>query len=295
MDGYFPDVERQSIREKMADYGATPLLHMKNGDGTVLLAHAEFDRYEGPFESAPYLRLHLCTAHVGRLVRHGADGSQLEGVIRPGTIGVTLPNFEAEGCWPRTQATNIMVHADNLTDIVGDEVAMKDLEASSAILHRDDLLTSVMNAIWRDAEAHGMSSAFFEHGLAVIFRRLAEVGRKTADTDARPVRPLSKQILRRVLELIESRLGSDVKVSELARECGQDVRSFTRAFKSATGFAPYEYLTYRRIEAAKQLLLSGTAVTEIALSMGYSNPSKFAAAFRRLSGCSPTQWRREQG
>ena len=294
MEAIVRDPDHQEIRQRMAEFGARPIRNLKSPDGSVLLTHAEFDSYEGPFESAPYLRLHLCTAHVGRLRRSGADGSVLDGVIRPGTIGVTLPNFEAEGCWPQMQSTNIMVHKDALSALAGEGVSLANLEASASVLHRDELVTSVMYAIWRDAEAHGLSSAFFEHGLALILRKLADFRRDETAANSRSGRPLPKPLLTRVEDLIEGNLDADVRVNELAKECGLDVRSFTRSFRASTGFAPYEYLTYRRMEAAKRLLSAGVAVTEIALSTGYSNPSKFAAAFRRFAGCTPTQWRREQ-
>lgn len=294
MENLEAHADQQAIRARMAAFGARPIRNLKNRDGSILLAHADFDSYEGPFESAPYLRLHLCTANVGRLRRAGADGSLVEGVIRPGTIGVTLPNFEAEGCWPKTQATNIMVHMDALSEVAGEGMTPEKLEASASTLHRDELVTSVMYAIWRDAEAHGLSSAFFDHGLALILNRLADYRQDAPAPGTRSGQPLSRPKLARVLELIESSLDTDVRVNELAQECGQDVRSFTRSFRASTGFAPYEYLTYRRMEAAKELLLAGMAVTEIALSTGYSNPSKFAAAFRRFAGCTPTQWRRER-
>ena len=66
--------------------------------------------------------------------------------------------------------------------------------------------------------------------------------------------------------------------------------AFTKAFQAATGFTPFAYLTRRRMEKAKMLLLGGETVTRAALAVGYANPSKFSAAFRRCVGCSPTEW-----
>ena len=41
------------------------------------------------------------------------------------------------------------------------------------------------------------------------------------------------------------------------------------------------------------MLAQGDAsVSEVALACGYSNPSKFAAAFRRLMGTTPLEYRR---
>lgn len=278
-------------RDRMAEFGATPINCLQSGDGAVALVHADFEPYEGEYERAGYLRLHLCTAHVGRIYRAGEDGSRMEGVLRPGSFGVTLPDAASSGYWPRTQALAIMLSADRLAEMDG--VGVDDLAPAANELHRDPLVTSVMSALWRDAEAHGLASAFFDHGLAVILRRLADYSAERPAGEPRAAGPLSKPSLRRAQEMIEAGLGSELKVSDLAAECGRDVRSFTRSFRASTGFAPYEYLTLRRMENAKRLLLTDASITEIAIAIGFSNPSKFSAAFRRNIGCSPSIWRRQ--
>ncbi len=285
--------QQQKFRQRMSQFGATPLLSLKNRDASVFLAHSNFDAYEGSYDKEPFLRLQLCTSHVGRIYRDSADGMRLDGIIRPGSYGLTLPHTEAEGFWPRLQALAILIKPGHLSQF-GDGISLQQLEPISHKLHRDPLVSAVMTAMWRDAEVHGLTSAFFDHGLALILKRLSEYRLNGGGADVRPARPLSKAHLKKVQDLIESRLNCDIRTNELAIECGQDVRSFTRSFRASTGFAPYEYLTLRRMERAKQLLHSGTSITEVAFLVGYSNPSKFSAAFRRFYGCSPSIWRREQ-
>jgi AraC family transcriptional regulator len=56
---------------------------------------------------------------------------------------------------------------------------------------------------------------------------------------------------------------------------------------------PGRYHGHRRIERAKTLLGSSTlSVTEIGLSLGYSETSSFTAAFHRTTGVTPTVYRR---
>jgi AraC family transcriptional regulator len=68
---------------------------------------------------------------------------------------------------------------------------------------------------------------------------------------------------------------------------------FSRAFKQSFGLPPHRYHMSRRVEAAKNLL-GGTAtpVTEIALQLGFSEASSLSAGFRRLTGVSPSEYRR---
>jgi AraC-like DNA-binding protein len=56
---------------------------------------------------------------------------------------------------------------------------------------------------------------------------------------------------------------------------------------------PHRYLTSRRIECAKALLAERKlSVTEIRLGVGFSETSSFTAAFRKLMGETPSDYRR---
>jgi AraC family transcriptional regulator len=56
---------------------------------------------------------------------------------------------------------------------------------------------------------------------------------------------------------------------------------------------PYRYLTSRRIDRAKVLLAERKlSVTEIGLDVGFSETSSFTSAFRKLTGETPTEYRR---
>lgn len=280
--------EHERFNTRMLKLGISPSISIADRHGIGMLAHASFNASEGDFTPAPCLMLNLCTGHVGRMRRVG-DGPQLEGVLRPGTVAIALPNTAATGSWSKTQMLGIAVNLDRLAG--EDAVAANSLLAAASQLHNDPLLTSVMTALWQNAEVHGLSGAFFEQGINVLLKRLASY-RNQQQTKSFPVYPLKGARLQQVLDLMESRLGDDVRISELAALTGQDSRTFTRAFSAATGLAPYAFFTLRRMEFAKQLLRNELLpITEIALLTGYTNPSKFAAAFKRVCGVSPSVWR----
>jgi AraC family transcriptional regulator len=51
----------------------------------------------------------------------------------------------------------------------------------------------------------------------------------------------------------------------------------------------------QRIEEPRRLLdIGALPVTEVALAVGYQTPSSFAAAFRKLIGMTPTEYRRRR-
>jgi AraC family transcriptional regulator len=68
---------------------------------------------------------------------------------------------------------------------------------------------------------------------------------------------------------------------------------FCRSFKCSFGMPPHRYHAHRRIERAKQLLANRERpITAIALDIGFSDTSTFTAAFHRLTGQTPTSYRR---
>jgi len=70
-------------------------------------------------------------------------------------------------------------------------------------------------------------------------------------------------------------------------------RQLARCFQARYGASPKEYLERARIDEARRLL-SGTAleIISIAVELGFSSSQHFAASFRRLTGCTPSEYRR---
>lgn len=82
----------------------------------------------------------------------------------------------------------------------------------------------------------------------------------------------------------------------LARHAGMSRSSFAARFKAAVGEAPMEYLTRWRMHLAADRLARGhEPVATIALALGYESESAFSVAFKRVMGCSPGRYGREDG
>jgi AraC family transcriptional regulator len=66
----------------------------------------------------------------------------------------------------------------------------------------------------------------------------------------------------------------------------------SRVFKQAKGLTPLEFVTRERITDAQQLIRETShSLMEIALEVGYTSPSHFAKAFRRVTGTTPKEFR----
>jgi len=68
-------------------------------------------------------------------------------------------------------------------------------------------------------------------------------------------------------------------------------RTLSRRFVAETGLTFADWRQRARLMRAIEMLAAGTAVTTVALSLGYDNVSAFIAMFRRAHGVTPARWR----
>ena len=73
----------------------------------------------------------------------------------------------------------------------------------------------------------------------------------------------------------------------IAKHAALDKFHLVRAFRSAVGLPPYEYLTYLRVSRARELLRGGALVAEVAQAVGFYDESQLHRHFRRIVGVPP--------
>jgi AraC-like DNA-binding protein len=99
--------------------------------------------------------------------------------------------------------------------------------------------------------------------------------------------------LRGTKDLIDRALGEPLDVRRLAAHAGYSHFYFIRAFRTAYGETPAQYLGRRRIEQACDLLaVANLTVREVAELVGFTNPGAFSSRFKKRVGVSPSGYRR---
>ena len=97
---------------------------------------------------------------------------------------------------------------------------------------------------------------------------------------------------RAVARYLQEHLGEPISVATLASVARLSRYHFGRAFKVSFGSSPHRFHVQLRLERAKEILsTSPVSVTQIALDVGFHETSSFSAAFRRVTGLTPTQYR----
>ena len=104
---------------------------------------------------------------------------------------------------------------------------------------------------------------------------------------------LSATQLKHVLDLVDSKLGSEISLDDMAAAANLSRFHFARAFKKTVGEPPYAYVLRQRIERAKALLRTTKMQgNEVAVGAGFKTASHFVRAFQQSVGASPGSFRR---
>lgn len=94
---------------------------------------------------------------------------------------------------------------------------------------------------------------------------------------------------------IHEHLDQALPLGEVSRVAGLSESHFCRLFKDSTDLTLTDYINRCRIDWAKrELLRPEVRVSEIAYLVGYQSLSQFNRSFARITGSSPTSYRREQ-
>ena len=100
----------------------------------------------------------------------------------------------------------------------------------------------------------------------------------------------------RVRAYIDSNLHRAIHIRDLSAVAHRSPAHFSRKFKLAVGEPPHAYVVRRRLERACHLMMtSEEPLSEIALSVGFSDQAHLCRLFRQAFGQSPANWRRERG
>lgn len=104
---------------------------------------------------------------------------------------------------------------------------------------------------------------------------------------------LYQRIVRAKL-FIDQHFAEAIDLENIADQAHFSKFHFIRLFKSIYGRTPNNYLVQVRIEKAKKLLTEGNSIADASLQVGFDSPTSFAGLFKKLTGQSPSAFRKAQ-
>ncbi|HML92978.1 AraC family transcriptional regulator [Methyloceanibacter sp.] len=234
-------------------------------------------------ESAP---VELTCRDCGRRYRVGA-----------GQFHLSAADYPVDVSWTAKKQGLVVALEDSFVERAVEEAfAGKVPQVRSRAALRDPAIEALTACLrYKMSGAGRCSRLCFEYvGASVAIRLLEAYG------DGIRIRSikggLSGYRQRRVMEFIDAHLNENMGLTTLAAEAGLSAHHFGKAFKASFGLPPCQYVTRRRIQRAKELLLlDHQSISAIAHAVGFCSHSHLSDVFRKLTGMTPTEFRKTRG
>jgi len=250
---------------------------------------------------------HYCLAyclHQSARVQRTIDGDKPhEAILKPRTFGVVpadrLSSWSLDG---RPEVLLVYLRRAMVDELAAEMFGLdaKDVELRPLLGDSDPLMEQLALAFLaalrrreRDSDGLYVDGLGRMAAMQILRHHMLRAGKPAACADDRRVLPPG---MGRMRDFIEVSLDAELGLGKLAREAGVSAHTLPRAFLRAFGETPHRYVLNRRLARARELL-AGTdmPVVDIALATGFSSQSHLAAAFRRLTGMTPGEYRRDAG
>jgi len=96
------------------------------------------------------------------------------------------------------------------------------------------------------------------------------------------------------LKELDKNLSEDWTIERMSKSAGVGLTRFTHHCKQLTNLTPMRYLTMRRLEMSKKILLENEnlTVSDVAYSCGFTTSQYFSTVFKKHEKCSPNKYRK---
>jgi two-component system response regulator YesN len=104
-----------------------------------------------------------------------------------------------------------------------------------------------------------------------------------------------RNLLTQAIRFIDKHYSEEsISLNRVARKVNISPNYFSAIFSQEIGQTFIEYLTGKRIDEAKRMLRqTDMRSSEVAIAVGYRDPHYFSFVFKKVSGLTPNEYRRE--
>ncbi len=254
--------------------------------------------------SLPPLDHHLLNliVSVPTLHEHRWDGARREELAQEGAAALVPAGHESYWRWNYAEPGTPCDFHLHLDPAFVRRVAVANLDQlPPTVEFHGDLcfynphLRTLCHALLAEVEEDGANGTLYAESLTTAIVAIQLRIQQPWRSASAPAATRSPGIaLGPVCEYIDANLAGDLHLAVLAEMVGLGPDRFGEVFRSALGVSPYRYVLQRRIDRARGLLSSTTlAITRIAIDLGFADHAHFSATFRRVTGLTPSRFRRE--
>lgn len=101
------------------------------------------------------------------------------------------------------------------------------------------------------------------------------------------------QRIQQIMTYIDAHITEPLTLKNLAEVSNMSTSYFSQLFKKLNGFSTWDYIISKRVEMAQRMLIaSNESIYNIALRCGFNNTTNFYKAFKKVTGVSPSVYRK---
>ena len=286
-DGRPADVEMARV------LGTTPS-HMALDSSGAGIAHWKHEPLHDIVEPMTH---HVIMAYNGTMQRmqRRTGRSVAIGTFRPGVVIIIPEGSSSRWDIPKpVDVVQLYLPHTSLERVAREADTAGPIDLLERTAHPDPITSRLLLSAANALEGNGPLDTLFRHQLIELLATRVLATHSGSPTTLQPtLGGLSPTALRRATERLCSDSDADVSLAALASDAGLSRFHFCRAFKESTGLSPHAWLRQHRLEQAMNMLRDTDAsVVSVAAALGYASQTAFAAAFRKLTGETPSDWRR---
>ncbi|KZB56358.1 helix-turn-helix domain-containing protein [Thalassospira xiamenensis] len=215
--------------------------------------------------------------------------------VRYGHIHISNANSLAKLSWSSTQKLLVVAMGakfidDNVTSAFSGSIPY----LPSRLAVRNDWLLELLLYMRKSlGEPSHCNSACLELvGISLIIKLYELFGKKCLSQSSAITGGLGLMREKNIKTYIEQHLTENIRLADLAQRVNLSTDYFRKAFKQSFGKSPWRYIRERRINIAKEMLItSDQSITEIALNLQFSSHAHFTDTFHQITGIAPSKFR----
>lgn len=259
------------------------------------------DRFDlGARKKGNYIEIHHC--REGRMEKKfGEDNLYL----MPGDLSISIRNqMMREYNFPLHHYHGITITIDIdavpecFTNFL-DDVCVKPLTVAKKlckdkqffVLRNESYIEHIFSELYSAPEKGRIG--YFKVKILELFLILNEIDTMEYETEEILVPQSKVKLAKQVADYLAEHMNQHITIPELAKQFNVSDSYLKNAFKDVYGVPVYSYVRIQKMQnAAKWLVGSDRPIMQIADECGYSNGSKFTAAFRDVMGETPSDYRK---
>lgn len=232
--------------------------------------------------------------HAAATLDMGGGRFRVQGFI-PNSFVISPPQFATTVLVDGRHSVRVLAAPyQALLDLTGDGSGLPP-DGDFGPLHksftRSPQVVGLINKLWDECALGSPFGGLWADGAIVqLLALLLRESQRSSESHSGGLAPWQ---LRLAFEMMSQHLDRDVPLAVVAKATGLSTAHFCRAFKASVGIPPYRWLVEHRISIAKELMASKhLTLTEVSQSVGFSGQAAFGVAFKRVTGVTPSTYRR---